>query len=218
MATERRLTEQGRERKQQLIDHAAALFAERGYAETRVSDICQAAGVAKGLFYWYFEHKEALFSELVATMRLRLRRAQAAAMDAQTDPLVRLARGTEASVRFMAGHAPYFALLEVENRDQRFTDLLREGTRVHADDVGTLIAAGIDAGLVREDDPRLLAYGVVGAVTTYCHFHRSGRLPGTTTDELAAFVARWVVRSLAADDDIARRVERALAGTASVRS
>ncbi|MCB0958296.1 MAG: TetR family transcriptional regulator, partial [Acidimicrobiales bacterium] len=39
--------------KQQLLDHAAALFAERGFAETRVLDIVGAAGVAKGLFYWY---------------------------------------------------------------------------------------------------------------------------------------------------------------------
>jgi AcrR family transcriptional regulator len=69
----RRLTEQGRERKQQLLDHAADLFSRRGYADTRVVDICEAAGVAKGLFYWYFENKEALFSELVTSMRLRLR-------------------------------------------------------------------------------------------------------------------------------------------------
>ena len=64
MEPDRRLTAQGLERKQQLLDRAAELFAERGYAETRVIDIVRAAGVAKGLFYWYFENKEALFKEL----------------------------------------------------------------------------------------------------------------------------------------------------------
>ena len=62
MDDERRLTAQGLERKQQLLDCAARLFAERGYADTRVIDIVRAAGVAKGLFYWYFENKEALFA------------------------------------------------------------------------------------------------------------------------------------------------------------
>ena len=71
MEPDRRLTAQGLERKQQLLDRAAELFAERGYAETRVIDIVRAAGVAKGLFYWYFENKEALFKELAESIRLQ---------------------------------------------------------------------------------------------------------------------------------------------------
>src|SRR5918995_1021302 len=66
--SDRQLTTQGAERKQQLLDAAARLFAEQGYAATRVVDIVDAAGVAKGLFYWYFENKEALFRELAADM------------------------------------------------------------------------------------------------------------------------------------------------------
>src|SRR5688500_484074 len=87
---DRRLTRQGQERKQQLLDHAAKLFAERGYAETRVIDIVRSAGVAKGLFYWYFENKEAVFRELVESARHQMRRYQASAMDPTADPLVRL--------------------------------------------------------------------------------------------------------------------------------
>ena len=54
----------------------------------------------------------------------------------------------------------------------------------------------------------LLALGVVGTVGYYGHFHRTGRadLP---VDELAAFVGRYVVWALAADEEIARRVLRA---------
>src|SRR5688500_2139215 len=102
---DRRLTTQGLERKQQLLDAAARLFAERGYADTRVIDIVRAAGVAKGLFYWYFENKEALFRELAETIRQNLRREQARAMDAGAPELVRIRQGVEASVQFMAAHA-----------------------------------------------------------------------------------------------------------------
>jgi hypothetical protein len=81
----------------------------------------------------------------------------------------------------------------------------RRGTDVHAADVGRLIREGIEAGLVRDDDPRLLTYGVIGTVGYFSHFHRTGRLD-TPVDELASFVGGWVVHSLAADDEIARRV------------
>jgi hypothetical protein len=70
-----------------------------------------------------------------------------------------------------------------------------------------LIREGIDLGLIRDDDPTLMAYGVVGVVSTYSHFQRTGRL-GATPEEIAGVVGRFVVRSLAADDDIARRSER----------
>jgi hypothetical protein len=49
---------------------------------------------------------------------------------------------------------------------------------------------------------------VVGTVGSYSHFHRTGRID-VPIDELAAFVGRFIVRSLAADDEIARHAERA---------
>lgn len=205
MTEDRRFTAQGQERKEQLLDCAAVLFAERGYAETRVLDIVRAAGVAKGLFYWYFENKEALFRELVEQNRLRLRRAQGAAIAADAEPLLQLRQGGEASVRFMATYAHFFALLEVENLERTFADERRKGTEVHATDVARLIQTGIDDGTIRDENPELLAYGVVGTVGYYGHFHRTGRMP-IPIDELAAFVGRLVVCSLASHEDIARRV------------
>lgn len=198
----RRLTNQGLERKQQLLDAAARLFAERGYAETRIVDICREAGVAKGLFYWYFDTKEAVFRDLAHDLRHRLRRAQGEAMDPGADPLVQIRQGSEASVRFMAEHAQAFALVTVENVDRQFVDEIRAGTEVHADDVERLVRRGIDAGLVRDEDPRLLAYVVLTTVGWFSHFRQTGRLD-IGADELAAFVGRQVVCSIAASERIA---------------
>jgi len=202
---DRRLTAQGIERKQQLIDCAAELFAERGYAETRVIDIVRSAGVAKGLFYWYFDNKEALFKELAESIRLKLRRKQGEVLDPEALPLVNVYRGTEASLMFMAENAHFFSLLEVEG--PHFTEVMREGTRQHIDDMVRLVQAGQADGSIREDDPRLLALGVVACVGQYSHFHRTGRIR-TPLPELATFVARYVVHSLAADDDAVRTALR----------
>ena len=198
MSGRRRLTTQGVERKQQLLDCAATLFAERGFADTRVIDIVAAAGVAKGLFYWYFENKDAVFAELVTSTRQSLRLAQLEAIDLAADPLTQLRQGAEASVRFMADHAHLYALLQAEGPDQRISEMLRAGTQVHAADTAALIERGIAAGLVRDEDPLLLAYGVLGSVTWFCHFHRTGRIT-QSAEELAGFVGRYVVRSVAAE-------------------
>lgn len=212
MTEDRRLTTQGQERKLQLLDQAATLFAERGYAETRVLDIVNAAGVAKGLFYWYFENKEALFRELVEQNRLNLRRAQAQAIDPAAEPLLQLRQGAEASVRYMARYANFFSLLEVENLEKQFADELRKGTEIHTADVATIIRVGVADGSIRDEDPEVAALGVVGTVGYYGHFHRTGRV-GLSDDDLAAFVGRFVVCALASDESIARRVLATRAAT-----
>jgi AcrR family transcriptional regulator len=207
---DRQLTSQGAERKQQLLDAAARLFAEQGYAATRVVDIVDAAGVAKGLFYWYFENKEALFRELAADMRRRLRRQQAIAVDDQAPALVRLLQGAVASVRFMAENAPFFSLLEVEGHT--VSDVLRQGTEQHIRDVTALIVDGQRDGTITRDDPAdLLALSVVGTVGQFSHFHRTHRVT-LSLEELSGYVARMVARMLAADEHTAR------ASLATVRS
>ncbi|WP_213881807.1 TetR/AcrR family transcriptional regulator [Pseudomonas sp. dw_358] len=51
---------------------AAAEFAQRGFHNTKVSDIVQASGLSQPTFYAYFESKEAAYEELVGEFRKRL--------------------------------------------------------------------------------------------------------------------------------------------------
>ncbi|HEX2849624.1 MAG TPA: helix-turn-helix domain-containing protein [Acidimicrobiales bacterium] len=206
-ADDRHLTPQGVERKQQLLEHAARLFAERGYAETRIADIVKAAGVAKGLFYWYFENKEALFLELVQTTRHHMRQQQTAAIDPAANPLVRVRQGVEASIVFMGEQRRLYSMFDLETVDSDLREMLRRGSDVHALDTARHIRAGIDAGLVRDDDPLMLAWGVVGTVSSYSHLHRTGRLDWPL-DEVARFTGRFVVRALASSDAVALDAER----------
>ncbi|HEX6236842.1 MAG TPA: TetR/AcrR family transcriptional regulator, partial [Acidimicrobiales bacterium] len=165
-------------------------------------------GVAKGLFYWYFDNKEALFRELAVEIRRRLRRQQAAAMDPGAPALTRLLQATVASVRFMAENAPFFSLLEVEGRN--VSDVLREGTEQHLSDVAQIIVEGQADGTVTTDDPAgLLALAAVGTVGQFSHFHRTGRID-LSLDELSGYVARLVARMLTADEQVARESLQAL--------
>src|SRR5262249_32044482 len=58
-----------------LIEAAAArLFAERGYAATRLDDVAAAANVTKPVLYRHFETKKALYLALLERHRAQLPR------------------------------------------------------------------------------------------------------------------------------------------------
>ncbi len=51
--------------KSRLISSAKKIFSEKGYFDTKVSDIVKEAGVAQGTFYLYFKSKEEIFKEII---------------------------------------------------------------------------------------------------------------------------------------------------------
>lgn len=53
------------DKKQELMDVAMHLFSLKGFAQTSVQEIAQAAGISKGAFYKHYESKDSLFIELL---------------------------------------------------------------------------------------------------------------------------------------------------------
>lgn len=67
MAAEKaRITKPPEERKQEIMDVAMRVFAEKGYEQTTMRDIAAAVGVVPGLCYRYFESKQELFHTAVS--------------------------------------------------------------------------------------------------------------------------------------------------------
>jgi AcrR family transcriptional regulator len=52
-------------RPDEIIQAALEVFADRGFAATKLEDVARKAGVTKGTIYLYFENKEALFKALI---------------------------------------------------------------------------------------------------------------------------------------------------------
>jgi AcrR family transcriptional regulator len=59
-----RLRARGEQTRRRLLDAGAAVLAERGYPDTRVDDLADAAGVSHGTFYRYFASKDDFFRVL----------------------------------------------------------------------------------------------------------------------------------------------------------
>lgn len=60
-----RISKEPEARKQEILETAMKLFAEKGYEKTSISDIAKDIGVAQGLCYRYFPSKDILFQTAV---------------------------------------------------------------------------------------------------------------------------------------------------------
>jgi AcrR family transcriptional regulator/predicted DNA-binding transcriptional regulator AlpA len=55
-------------KKEQIMDKALEMFSKNGFANTKISEITDELGVAKGTFYLYFKSKKELFVECISRM------------------------------------------------------------------------------------------------------------------------------------------------------
>ena len=79
-----------RETRRGLMDAALRLFGERGYDATTVKDITDAADVAKGTFFNYFDTKEAILPAIAAHRLEQLEAALSPEHGAPTSPADRI--------------------------------------------------------------------------------------------------------------------------------
>ncbi len=55
-----------RDRRQQILDAAQQVFAQKGFEGASIKDLAKAAKISPGLLYWYFKDKSDLFASLVS--------------------------------------------------------------------------------------------------------------------------------------------------------
>lgn len=53
------------DRKDQILDISLALFLEKGYDKTSITDILERSGIARGTLYYHFESKEAIMDAII---------------------------------------------------------------------------------------------------------------------------------------------------------
>jgi len=82
------------EKYQRILEAAIAVFAERGFHNSRVSDVASRAGVADGTIYLYFKNKEEILMEAINSAFdafMKHARTEIAAIASPVDKLRRLA-------------------------------------------------------------------------------------------------------------------------------
>ncbi len=125
------------ERRRQLLEAGAALFAEHAFEEISMRQIAQAAGVSKALLYHYFPSKTDLFSAALEDASAQLQsliepRGEGA-------PIEQLARSLDAYLRWVEDNARTWSKLMQSVATLTEAHVLVEGFRAHTMDM--LLAA-----------------------------------------------------------------------------
>ena len=181
------------------MEEASRLFAEQGYHGTAVGDICDSLGVGKGVFYWYFPSKEAVFTEVLQESLLALRRAQQSAIEDVEDPVDRIAAGIKASIEFFRENPGFLTVIRIASRYEEFAGLVTRGQEIVVADVASHLKEGMAAGSIRHGDPELMAHGILGAIFHFVEIYLEVDMT-TTADrpELAEEAVEFCLRGLLA--------------------
>jgi AcrR family transcriptional regulator len=132
-------------RRDELLDLAATMFADRGLRATTVRDIADSAGILSGSLYHHFKSKEQMVEEVLRDFLDWLFGRYQEIVEAETDPLERVKGLFMASFEAIEHrHAqvviyqdeakrlsplPQFSFVDERNREQRrmWVDILKQG-------------------------------------------------------------------------------------------
>jgi len=151
----------------EILAAALEVFAEKGFAAARLDEIARRAGVSKAALYLYYETKEDLFRAAARSLAAPALAAVAEAVEALEAPFAATAPLLLANAAaFLAQGRPARLAAMVIGEARNFPDLARIWNE---DVVGRilgmvtgLIARAQGRGEVREGDPRLYAFTLMG--------------------------------------------------------
>ena len=154
------------DRRKHIMSVAARVFAEKGYYATTIADLAQAAGIAKGTIYWYFNNKRTIMLAILDDMSREITGTFGEILRQAPDGLEALLRCVEPALELLETHGPIYLMyfLEIGSTDksikQKFQQIYKA---VHA---GAKIAVerGIKEGKIRKLNSDIAAYAVMGLV------------------------------------------------------
>ncbi len=147
------LTSRGRRTREKLVAAAAAVFAQKGFLDTKITDITAEAGVANGSFYTYFDSKDAIFRSVIGEVNERMfYKSGHGSGGMGGTPYERIEQANRAYVRAYREEAPLLAILEqVATFSEEFREMRREIRHVFRERTEQRIKRFQSEGLVAPD-------------------------------------------------------------------
>ena len=162
--------------RERILEAALEMFSQYGFAGTNIRELAGSLGMGKSSMYRHFESKEeiwnALLDELVAYYEARFGSPEH--LPPVPDSLEELVTMTMHMVSFTIRDEKVVKsrkLLSIEQfRDERARELATKYFLTGLKDMFTPIFAGMmDKGLLRRDDPAMLAFAYTAPISVLIH-------------------------------------------------
>jgi AcrR family transcriptional regulator len=148
-------------RRDELLAITAGLFAKKGFRNTTVRDIADAAGILSGSLYHHFDSKESMVDEILSTFQEELFGQYDEILASDADPRTKLEQAVLVSFEAIDKHHDEVAIFQNDaaylltfERFAYLADRNRQSREVWL----TLLQGGIDAGVLRDDLDLELTY------------------------------------------------------------
>jgi len=186
----RELSRRGAQTRTRLLEAAEQVFADVGYHEASIVKITEAAGVAQGTFYLYFEGKKQVFDELVVDLNRRVRHAMKEASSKGTTRVESEILGFAAYFRFTSEHKALYRII----RQAEFVS--PEMLRYHYDRLSEgyveALTEAVESGEIGDVDPKVTAWALMGMGELiglrWLLMENRDRMPKPVLDELERII------------------------------
>ena len=143
----------------EILDAALAVFAQKGFAATKLDDIAARAGITKGTIYLYFDSKQALFEALARQSvgaQIELVTAQLATFPGSSAELLRFVLSTMGRFAMTSDRVvlPRLVLAEAANFPKLAEFWRREIIERGIGLMSGIIQRGIERGEFRKIEPQ----------------------------------------------------------------
>ena len=171
-------TPQTSKRRDELLRIAAELFATKGFKNTTVRDIADAAGILSGSLYHHFASKEAMVDEILSSFQEELFGKYAEIIAGDDDPRAKLEAAVRVSFEAIDHHRDEVAIFQNEadylGTFDRFGYLADRN--LESRDVWlTLLGEGVRSGALRQDlDVELVYRFIRDTVWVAVRWYRPG--------------------------------------------
>ena len=186
--------------KERILETALELFSQNGYAGTNVRELTAALGLVKSSMYKHFESKAAIWNALLDQMIAYYgqRFGSPENLPPVPDSLEGLVQMTMGMVNLTVHDEKIVMtrkLLSIEQfRDERARDLATKHFLTGLTDMFTPIFAGMmDRGLIRRDDPGMLAFAYTTPISALIHLcDREPEKTGEAVARVEAFSRHFI--------------------------
>ena len=186
--------------KERILDAALVMFSRNGYAGTNIRELSASLGLVKSGVYKHFESKEAIWNALLDKMIAYYEEHFGSAEHLPPVPntLEELVRMTMQMVNITVRDERIVMtrkLLSIEQfRDERARDLATKHFLTGLTDMFTRLFRGMmDKGLLRDDDPKMLAFAYTSPISALIHLcDREPEKTEETLEQIEAFSRHFV--------------------------
>lgn len=157
------------EAREKIIKAAEELFARRGYDSVSVEDIREQAGISKGLIYYHFKDKKALYSTVLKQMGKIVLPGLREIVVSDQSPTEKLTTFIKRYLEHVFKEKNLIQILarEIVNTESPVSRMIIEHSRKTIEILAGIIQEGVDKGEYRAVNPMQAAISLFGMLNIY---------------------------------------------------